>query len=129
MNTRLLRRVQKHILAEPKSFDMFDWQNKTSCGTERCIAGWTVVLGGKVKPNATSEQLMREIRKDSAEKLLGIDAGEGEFLFHSMMWPSKFRTPYFKAAAAHSRRRMALWASKMIDWFIEYKRLSTESED
>jgi hypothetical protein len=55
MNVKLLRRIQKHILAEPKRLDMGNFIVRKSdglgslvrfpkCGTVGCIAGWAVTL-------------------------------------------------------------------------------------
>ena len=65
MNTRLLRKIQKHILAEPKRFDMTDWVMRgkpgslleageqeievPKCGTVACIGGWACLLSGKTR--------------------------------------------------------------------------------
>jgi hypothetical protein len=47
MNVKLLRKVAKHILAEPKRWG-FMWRLHTTdspCGTQACIGGWTELLG------------------------------------------------------------------------------------
>ena len=70
LNVRLLRRVKKHILEEPRRFVMWSWMltksrfgstypadgyghvhqvKFASCGTAACVAGWTCLLGGKSK--------------------------------------------------------------------------------
>lgn len=47
LNIPLIRRIQRHILAEPRRFDMYRWAapSKTApCGTSGCIAGWALML-------------------------------------------------------------------------------------
>jgi hypothetical protein len=44
---KLLRKIEAHMLEEPKRVDMCDWarpSNKPSCGTTACIAGWAILM-------------------------------------------------------------------------------------
>ena len=53
MNVRLLRKVQKHILEEPKRYDqdiVAKASSEAPCGTACCIAGWAEVLGNSKSP-------------------------------------------------------------------------------
>lgn len=45
--TELLRKVQHHILEEPKRANIREWvypSDKAPCGTEACISGWVCIL-------------------------------------------------------------------------------------
>ncbi len=93
---RLLRKVVKHILAEPLRLEMADYvipidkaivkeepETFPKCGTQGCIAGWTVML------NDTKTQKQRwnlvdkspEFLFDRAQKLLGLTSDEAHRLF------------------------------------------------
>lgn len=96
LNVRLLRRIQRHILAEPRRLDMASWAyhcvgtkkelaalEMPSCGTRACIAGWAVALGSPAKK--TRQRAM--LGDDSvdyykvAKRLLGLTDDEADFLF------------------------------------------------
>src|SRR5216684_5835607 len=50
MNVKLLRKVAKHILAEPRRIYMEQYCVRSSdapCGTAGCIAAWGAILGGE----------------------------------------------------------------------------------
>lgn len=78
LNVRLLRRIQKHILAEPLRIDMgefvktkyFDEVEQPPCGTTACIAGWALILSG-AKPQSVYNMLPENIARRAAT-LLGI---------------------------------------------------------
>ena len=78
MNTRLLRKVQKHILEEPRRLNMDiilddrvsarDPKNPP-CGTVGCIAGWAIVLAhGDIGYGLIS----------NAAELLSLDVFDGQ---------------------------------------------------
>lgn len=53
---RLLQRVKRAILAEPKQFQMNAWfkiepTTIPNCGTAACIGGWLITLASKKKRN------------------------------------------------------------------------------
>lgn len=85
MNVELLRKVQEQILAEPKKFDMGDFDGETQCGTTHCIGGWAAKLEGlEISSEGGREAL--DIDKDQAERLFYVtedDEGPG--------WPLQFR--------------------------------------
>lgn len=117
-NVKLLRKIQKQILASPKQFSMTDWKTRTDCGTEMCIGGWACTLEHK--------RMKYGYTQDIASKALGLTRDESEILFFSTDWPKRFKNGYHKAWEAYSHPRMALWASKMIDWFIAQKEAGKE---
>lgn len=100
LNVKLLRKIQKHILAEPKRFIMGWWNEKSSpgeplndfemcstipkCGTAACIGGWALILSGE------NPDLMRSVSK-AAGALLGIENDAANRLFDSYAWPNRFR--------------------------------------
>jgi hypothetical protein len=126
LNVKLLRKIQKHILEEPKRLVMRDWiitkaegyksfRNDAEeitkfpkCGTAACIAGWAVILSGdKITPGATLRVL------DKARNLLKT---EDDRLFFTMGWNPKLDAAY---TAAKSAKKRAKIASKQIDQYID----------
>ena len=135
LNVRLLRRIQKHILEEPRRFQMGaaviragnpkQWKliaptfahdaSKTMppCGTAACIAGWADILSGGSGNGWT-------VRERAATKL-GVPAGFswlGHPLFDDNSWPQPFRTRYRAAKTPQARAKIA---AQRIDHFIKTK--------
>lgn len=129
MNVKLLRKVAKHIAAEPRRYD----QDKTleflkeeakvalgsmapPCGTMGCIAGWTCVITGKTKRAKRSfgyrrAQKQLQLTKDQAHRLFAYSwADEG--------WPKNFRMGYRLAATKEEKARIAV---ARIEHFIKTK--------
>lgn len=131
MNVRLLRKIQKHILAEPKRYN----QNVTietdqdeirdvnggvpKCGTMACIGGWAYILS-RVRPNLdfTFDHLGK------ARRELKITDEQADRLFDSVAsgctnyWPKKYADAYLKAKTPAGRARAA---ARRIDHFIKTK--------
>jgi hypothetical protein len=121
INEKLLRKVQQHILEEPKRFMMDDVIFKgepgediydgglcwglPSCGTAACIGGWTLLL---------SKNSGADLSK--AQKLLGLNEQQEETLFYVENWPGRFIKSWRKAKTPTARARVA---SKRIDQFLE----------
>lgn len=130
MNVKLLRKIQKHILAEPKRYDQDRWlltgkdiddyvpaRQIPACRTVGCIAGWACVLSNK--------PLARKFEAgDIAKTLLGLDDSQAKKLFSPVynlfgdpsQWPAKFVDAYQNAKTATGRARVA---SRRIDHFIK----------
>lgn len=129
MNVKLLRKVKRHILAEPKRFVMWTWMAKKAdartfnkftsdahdnrsvsfakCGTAACIAGWTCILAGDGDPDdfeATAGGFL-EINDAQRKRLFALDS-----------WPTKFRAAYEKAV---SQRTFVRIAAQRIEHFIK----------
>jgi hypothetical protein len=127
INVKLLRRVAKHIDAEPKRLSMTDWIEKqrapldlvrdtvyatggaaihkfAPCGTAACIGGWTEILSGG--------------RIGSAGRLLGLDGGQQDKLFYNQNWPAKFKRRYETAKTPRGKANAAI---ARIEHFIETK--------
>lgn len=116
LNVRLLRRVKRHILEEPKRFIMDaviyrgkpgeyfhsdgDTQVVPDCGTACCIAGWAIKLAGK-RINSRGGNL------DKAADLLGLDQKGNSRLFLADDWPARFRQRYSNAITAQERAKIA----------------------
>lgn len=130
LNVRLLRRIQRHILDEPRRFFMLGavatgppgqcfnkyhcWARDLSdiapaCGTAACIHGWLGVFSGKTPNQITSLSLSW-----SADKL-GLSRDAAETLFLIDQWPIKFRYRYENAKTPAGRARAA---DRRIEWLI-----------
>lgn len=94
MNTKLLRRIQKQILKEPKQFDMSWWFSTSphipNCGTAACVAGWVMALHRGCSPHQASRLEIVDV-SSYAQKLLSITPAQAQRLFHAEYWPRRFR--------------------------------------
>jgi hypothetical protein len=121
MNVRLLRRVAKHILEEPKRLDMekiaenVEGRDSPPCGTVGCIAGWACMLTGSSVKRADWGK---------GRRLIGLDGDQAYRLFDYPLglvtdgWPEKFSKPYVAAKTARQRARIAV---ARIEHFIKTK--------
>ena len=127
MNTKLLRKIQNHILAEPKRLDMGIFivrkenhrklevqllHDYPKCGTVGCIAGWAVTL-------STKEKVPYGKIQARAAALLDITEPQAERLFYETFWPAKFQEQLENSdeqTRAHARA-----TSARIDHFIKTK--------
>jgi len=134
MNVRLLRKIQKHILEEPKRFKMSSWVtrkedgNETAydtevanvkewkfakCGTAACIGGWAIILSGKLERARDTCNYGR-----MAGKLLEIDHPSENLLFGLCSWPEEYRDKFVNAKTLRARAQAAV---ARIDHFIKTK--------
>lgn len=129
MNVRLLRRIQKRILAEPLQFQMGHWftargdwsdfidghapEMIPNCGTAACIAGWAVTLDLHKKP---SEVEVNSI-EPRARRLLKLTLEQALRLFIINQWPQEFSGDW----AILTPRQKARRAVQRIDYFIMTK--------
>jgi hypothetical protein len=132
MNVKLLRRVKKHILEEPRRFVMrvfyfrkADLLRETftsdthqpmrfaKCGTAACIAGWSVLLTDGLHAD------MNDVRA-RAISLLGLNPNDyrHDELFDVCGWPTKFADAYEKARSQKARAKIA---ADRIEHFIATK--------
>lgn len=126
MNVKLLRRIKKHILEEPKRLIMGDWlvkgepgqfftgdgnhaQKFANCGTAACIAGWACIL---TKQSVAPGQWLRDL----GAQVLGIEPYGG--LLEVSEWPQPFQHEYIDAKTPKKRARIA---AERIDHFIATK--------
>jgi hypothetical protein len=121
MNGKLLRKVKKHILEEPRRFFMSSLLERGTpgqvkrlddierplpdCGTAACIAGWTCVLADTPI-----------IDRTYAEKVLGISVVQGDKLFFIGGWPELYQR---KWDATKDISRRAQIGKNRIDHFIK----------
>lgn len=137
MNVKLLREVEKRILAEPRRFDMMTFGDKLDkeaiealgeeappCGTVACIAGH---VDWMTHPRlfAASVAIDRFARDDSiaeraAKELgLGFELSQDTYagrLFFDDEWPKKFQAAFSKAKTPLQRAKVAV---KRIEHFIK----------
>ena len=137
MNVKLLREVEKRILAEPRRFDMMTFGDKLDkeaiealgeeappCGTVACIAGH---VDWMTHPRlfAASVAIDRFARDDSiaeraAKELgLGFELSQDTYagrLFFDDEWPKKFQAAFSKAKTPLQRAEVAV---KRIEHFIK----------
>jgi hypothetical protein len=123
MNVKLLRKVKRLILAEPKRFDMDTFgrrrdpkanDNAPRCGTVGCIAGWAVILTKRIPRNPKAE--MPTIDHNDGMEALNISDGEAKLLFYAVEWPEKF-----SAYVADGSEKSAKIAAQRIEHFIKTK--------
>lgn len=129
MNTKLLRKIKKHILEEPKRFVMHsliltkdhgytdtytDDANKTTkfaaCGTAACIAGWATILSGKKEGEVDVW--------DFGSKVLELNNIQTLNLFDDDSWPQNFGRAFH---SSKSRKKRAEIAADRIEHFIKTK--------
>lgn len=124
MNVKLLRKIQRHILAEPRRYNQNLWReevdpaddNHPACGTIACIGGWANVLTGHGAGSSGSWW--------QAQTALGLTCEQAGRLFDSVsaipddMWPRKFARAYTNARRPLTRARIAV---RRIDHFIKTK--------
>jgi hypothetical protein len=128
INVRLLRRVQKHILAEPRRLVMSHWRQTrlhecrvedldsdhchdypfAKCGTAACIGGWGVIL--------SDSDIAPYRQRDELAQLFGINTNQLNLLFSVSSWPVKLAHAYRKARTPAGKARVA---SRRIDLFIK----------
>jgi hypothetical protein len=103
MNVELLRKIENHILEEPKRLFMPAFVRRQEygdslfatntlvareypeCGTAACIAGWAVFLNENLKSLNSPEIMFK------ACALLQITTDEGRRLFLPQEWPLQFK--------------------------------------
>lgn len=127
LNTKLLRKVKKHILEEPKRLAMIHWSKRglpgtqlksegwgeeptrtfPPCGTVGCIAGWACMLSGMYSGSSYE-----------GGDLLGIPDSTSlrNSLFIVEDWPEPIRSEYICATTPERRAKLA---AKRINLFIK----------
>lgn len=130
MNTKLLRRVERHILKEPKRYEQnavidvgtpnteseFN-RRYPACGTIACIGGWITVLTTK-KPLKPGTHYLRfrkmarllRVTEEQVIRLCEYTWGTG--------WPEQFLKAYKKAKTPRQKAKVAV---RRIEHFIATK--------
>jgi hypothetical protein len=136
---KLLRRVKKHILAEPKRLQMGAWGYRTSetqCGTAACIGGWAAILNKlpgkkilelpKFEIYATVDSAPytspKEIAVGSAQgrNALEITPRQATRLFFVDQWPWKYQRAYVVAERQpNTFKKIAVITAERIEHFIK----------
>lgn len=124
LNVPLLRKVQKHILEEPRRLNMSQWlqySDAAPCGTVGCIAGWALKLSGSRLRNtdkfakAASELLNIKFSRTKDYRLFNDDCDAAR-LFSTLNWPRQFSERYYSSEFPSERAEVT---SDRIDYFIE----------
>jgi hypothetical protein len=100
LNVKLLRKIQRHVLDNPKRIDMdcfierkaeeleagrgLEHDTFPRCGTVGCIAGWAVTL-------STKERIPYGQIAEKAKALLGLSDIQAYQLFYVNHWPILWR--------------------------------------
>lgn len=140
MNIKLLRKVQKHILAEPRRLNMNRFGELLDedtlaelgkfappCHTQACIGGTACWIE---RPRIFNRLLKEDEETEiahRAQKLLGLTSDEADRLFYfaemrhespDNFWPAKFQDAYEAAKTPIAKAKIA---AKRIDHFIATK--------
>lgn len=115
VNVRLLRRIEKHILAEPRRMNMrFGLQRSTAapCGTVGCIAGWAAKLSGAVSPEQFNKLVLDGsdiFPRDEAAAALKLPSWfDSNKLFYVGEWPEEFRLAYYASKTQRGTVRVVV---------------------
>jgi hypothetical protein len=130
---KLLKRVKKYILEEPRRLEMnitgcaVDPREDNSnppCGTVGCIAGWACVLGKgleKASPAIRAQRMtwisgqeLLHLSNEEAARL--FTEPEASFYFDMMGWPQRFTKRYLDAVRPATRAKVTV---ERIDHFIK----------
>ncbi len=105
---KLLRQLIQCILNDPSQFNMDAWierDNKSSCGTTSCIAGWVAYLVNPEKfstPACSTDELIR-----TAAEALDIYGRTADELWYVVHWPNEFIRKYELAKTPRQRAEVA----------------------
>lgn len=92
-----LEAVAVAVLEEPRRLHMGNWRlsiltvapdNRPSCNTVACVAGWVVALE-LPSPDNLYTMLVEDIRTEAIE-ILGISPMQADRLFHADLFPRQF---------------------------------------
>lgn len=120
MNTELLLKVKAAILAEPKTFQMWQWVETDSdspCGTSACIAGHAVAIDRGMK-RLNGLLSMDESIESKGCQALELTPKQANTLFFRVHWPTNFSEDYEDEMDNGSAIGMAQSAAARIDHFI-----------
>lgn len=117
---RLLRRVQRHILKEPRRLAMGVWANASAsvyCGTVGCIAGWAVMLTRPSLQRAVRDRVDKVYDWESVgRKALRISPERARSLFHNENWPTDYRN---RLEETHLQKEYVDVTIERIEHFIQ----------
>lgn len=97
INLPLIRKVLRHIKAEPKRLEMGTWHMRVeestdkyrskfpACGTRACFAGWVYILSPKTKAESNHRLKLPcpniSFVREDALKALGFTSSEADLVF------------------------------------------------
>lgn len=124
MNVKLLRKVKRQILKEPKQFVMEGFfveagsdvtpKKIPNCGTAACICGWAISLKNAVTPAEANCQSVNEWT--DGEDALQLTREQADRLFAHFDWPERFFLRYRNAKSFKARAEAA---ADRIEHFIK----------
>lgn len=141
MNTKLLRKVARHIEAEPRRLMMSDWIQHprvegalvydgsasgcqfhlfAKCNTAACIAGWTVLLSDKRPSINIAKQAAKllQLETTTCPEDARTCATSSDRLFYLNYWPPKYSDAYETAKTPRGKASVTL---RRIAHFIKTK--------
>lgn len=116
---KLLRKVEKHILAEPKRFYMGWWGTHYSkdtveesdalppCGTVACIAGWASILA-LPKGTLPTPRFIDSLCAEKGQEVLELTISQSCRLFHVDSWPSAFNPAGYSQLEKQKQAELAV---------------------
>lgn len=118
MNVKLLRKVQKFLLDEPRRFDMCNWITNQAenmdvlkdppCGTACCIAGAVYVIANKLQLDPEKEYPSSAEVNYFAISALGLGKVEADRLFLTPWWPEELYKKYDSARTPLQRAKVGV---------------------
>jgi hypothetical protein len=137
MNTKLLRRIERFLLREPRRFDMTEGVKPADtigsvlqtppCGTVCCLAGAAYILHNNIEKTLCGDDKYWGDVRCNAIEALNITEKQADRLFliktqHSSdtddYWPERYAEAYDKAKTPRQRVRVAI---RRIEHFIKTK--------
>ncbi len=110
---KLLRRIKRQIIKEPKQFRMTEF----TCGTAACIYGWGCAITLRMSPTEVGES---KDKMPSATTLFKITEHQANALVWANQWPEEFNPAFsnsgFDAFRPEKRARLA---AARIEHFIK----------
>jgi hypothetical protein len=128
LNRKLFLRIKKHILEEPKRFNMDIYIYKTTntlsqdnppCGTVACIAGWSNILGDNIDVKTLSFPYFIDQEVETKRLGLKLDEDFSSSVFFVKQWPTQWKTKYDGAISIQEKAEVA---ADFIDYILEHEK-------
>lgn len=108
MNIEPLLKVKEQILKHPETFDINNWE----CKTTKCLAGW-ICKFADIKVGINNGYIFY------ASSILNLSKEEANKLFLLWHWPNEFKIRYNNAKQGLSSETEAEVTAERIDYFIK----------
>lgn len=104
LNIPLFQKILDKITEAPASYDQGTWMDQSDeapCGSTGCIAGWAVVLSGRMTAEEVESLTLtlcdQRQMLDMGREVLGLTFGEATHLFKgdTTEWPLRYRALSF----------------------------------